>query len=158
MAALLFIRRVAETTTVERVTPEYVESGRAHSLQDKDIPPYVAIVRIHGPFLFGSTDKLEAIATDVARLPEIVVLRLRNMTALDATGVRAIADLAARLRASRRHLVVCGARQQPAQVLRRGGLGDLVGEANLQPHLHAALQRARELHQSAPEPQPALAT
>jgi SulP family sulfate permease len=158
MAALLFIHRVAETTTVERVTPEYVESGRAHSLQDMDIPPYVAIVRIHGPFLFGSTDKLAAVASDVARLPEIVVLRLRNMTALDATGVRAIADLAARLRASGRHLVVCGARQQPAQVLGRSGLGDLVGEANLQPHVHGALQRARELHQGAPDPQPALAS
>jgi SulP family sulfate permease len=157
MAALLFIRRVADTTTVERVTPEYVESGRAHILQDKDIPPYVAIFRIHGPFLFGATDKLETVTADVARLPEIVVLRLRNMTALDATGMRAIGDLAAKLRASGRHLVLCGARRQPAEVLRRGGLGDLVGADNVQPHVHAALERARELHRGAPDPRPALA-
>ena len=157
MAALLFIHRVADTTTVERVTSEYVESGRAHILQDKDIPPYVAIFRIHGPFLFGSTDKLETVTSDVAHLPEIVVLRLRNMTALDATGMRAIADLAAKLRAAGRHLVLCGARKQPAEVLRRGGLGALVGEANVQPHVHAALERARQLHGGAPDPRPALA-
>ncbi len=157
MAALLFIHRVADTTTVERVTAEYVESGRAHILQDKDIPPYVAIFRIHGPFLFGSTDKLETVTSDVAHLPEIVVLRLRNMTALDATGMRAIADLAAKLRAAGRHLVLCGARKQPAEVLRRGGLGALVGEENVQPHVHAALERARQLHGGAPDPRPALA-
>lgn len=157
MAALLFIHRVADTTTVERVTPEYVESGRAHILQDKDIPPYVAIFRIHGPFLFGSTDKLEAVTSDVSRLPETVVLRLRNMTALDATGMRAIADLAAKLRGSGRHLVLCGARKQPAKVLHRGGLDELVGDANVQPNVHAALERARELHRGAPDPRPALA-
>ena len=50
------------TTTVSRVTPEYIESGRPHILQDKDIPDYVAIFRIHGPFLFGSTDKLRDIS------------------------------------------------------------------------------------------------
>ena len=62
MAALLFIRRVSHTTTVSRVTPEYIESGRPHILQDKVIPDYVAIFRIHGPFLFGATDKLHDIA------------------------------------------------------------------------------------------------
>ena len=58
LAALLSIRRVTTTTTVARVTPEYVEHGRAHSLQEHDIPDGLAIYRIHGPFLFGSTDKM----------------------------------------------------------------------------------------------------
>ncbi|HEX6213838.1 MAG TPA: SulP family inorganic anion transporter, partial [Vicinamibacterales bacterium] len=79
MAALLFIRRVSRTTTVSRVTPEYIESGRPHILQDKIIPDYVAIFRIHGPFLFGSTDKLAGVA-HLSDLAPIVILRLRNMT------------------------------------------------------------------------------
>ena len=58
LAALTFIRRVAVTTTVSRVTPDFIEKGRPHILQDKAIPPYVAIFRIHGPFLFGAADKL----------------------------------------------------------------------------------------------------
>src|SRR6202022_309278 len=52
LAALLYIHRIAETTTVAPVTPEYVEEGRMHILQDKDIPSNVTILRIHGPFLF----------------------------------------------------------------------------------------------------------
>src|SRR3981081_4088133 len=58
LAALLFISRVASTTTVSQVTDEYVEDGRMHILQDKDIPYYATIFRIHGPFLFGATDTI----------------------------------------------------------------------------------------------------
>ena len=44
LAALLYIRRVSSTTTVDRVTPEYLEEGRVHILQDKHIPDYVTIL------------------------------------------------------------------------------------------------------------------
>ena len=67
LAALLYIRRVTTTTTVARVTPEYIDEGRAHSLQLQRIPEDVAIYRIHGPFLFGSTDKLLDLADRVSR-------------------------------------------------------------------------------------------
>ena len=67
LAALLFIRKVAKTTTVSQVTKEYVEEGATHILQDKHIPDYVTVVRIHGPFLFGATDKLSAVIEHVGR-------------------------------------------------------------------------------------------
>src|SRR5436190_3506894 len=56
LAALLYIYRISQTTTVSTVTPDYIEDGRAHILQDKELPPYLTILRIHGPFLFGTTD------------------------------------------------------------------------------------------------------
>lgn len=146
LAALLFIRRVADTTTVERVTDDYVEDGRVHILQDKDIPPYVAIYRVHGPFLFGSTDKMDRIQREIDSLPPIVVLRLRNMTALDATGLQAIAELADKLHASGRHLLVCGARSQPAKLLEQAEFHQHLGAESILPHVGAAIERARQLH------------
>lgn len=68
------------------------------------------------------------------------------MTALDATGMRAIEDLATRLAASGRRLIVCGARRQPAKLLRRAEFHDVVGDDNVQPHFAGALARARALH------------
>ena len=65
LAALLFITRVANTTTVSQVTDDYIEDGRIHILQDKDIPYYATIFRIHGPFLFGATDKISAITENM---------------------------------------------------------------------------------------------
>ncbi len=81
LAALVFIRKVTITTTVSQVTDEYLREGHLHILQHKEIPPYVTIFRIHGPFLFGATDKIEEIVHRLSELPPILILRLRNMTA-----------------------------------------------------------------------------
>jgi SulP family sulfate permease len=142
MAALLFIRRVSHTTTVSRVTPEYVEAGRPHILQDKIIPDYVAIFRIHGPFLFGATDKLHDIALQGDSLPPVVILRLRNMTAIDGTGLSAIEELAENLRAKGRTLVICGAPSQPSGALSKAEFHARLGDENICASVQTALDRA----------------
>ncbi len=109
LAALLYIYRVTETTSVSMVTREYIEAGHAHVLQGKDLPDYVTILRIHGPFLFGMTDKLLDATADLDAFAPIVILRLRNMNAIDATGLHALERLSDRLKRSGRTLVLCGA-------------------------------------------------
>jgi SulP family sulfate permease len=146
LAALTFIRRVAVTTDIALVTPDFVEEGRVHILQDKPLPSYLTIFKIRGPFLFGSTDKLSAAVRDLDHLPEIVILRLRHMTAIDGTGLRAFEELAERLRSSGRILILCGAREQPAAVMRQAQFHQHIGERNLCPNIEAALARAAELH------------
>jgi sulfate permease, SulP family len=147
-AALLFIKRVADTTTVTAVTDEYVQDGRVHILQTQTIPPYVRIFRIHGPFLFGATDKLRPLLDDLQTLPPIVILRLRNMTALDATGLRAFEELAQALQTSGRCLLLCGARHQPARLIARADFHRHIGDANICDNVTEALGRAREIHAS----------
>ena len=145
IAALLFIRRVTATTTVSRVTRDYIEGGRPHTLQDKHIPDYVTIFRIHGPFLFGATDKLTDLRAHVEDLTAVVVLRLRNMTAIDATGLHAIQDFADALRTSGRTLLLCGALPQPARMMAKAEFHRHVGEENILPDVAAALERAEEV-------------
>ena len=147
LAALLYIMRVTETSSVKRVTPDYLVEGRLHTLQDKDIPPYVTILRIHGPFLFGMTDKLAEATENLDDFGSIVMLRLRNMTAIDWTGLHALEALSDRLRESGRTLLLCGARRQPAAFLDRAEFIDHVGADNILPHVKGALERAREIHE-----------
>ena len=142
LAALLYIRRVAQTTTVSRVTHAYIEAGRPHILQDKVIPDCVAIFRIHGPFLFGATDKLHEIAEQAEDLPRVVVLRLRNMTAIDATGLSAIEELADALRTKGRTMILCGAPSQPMAALRKAEFHRRLGDANICESVQGALDRA----------------
>jgi SulP family sulfate permease len=148
LAALLYIYRIAETTTVAPVTEEYLRDGKAHILQDKEIPPNVAILRIHGPFLFGTTQKLEEATEDLGLFPTIVILRLRNMTALDATGLHALQVFAGRMRKTGRTLLLCGARDQPAELLSQGDVVKDVGRENILPNVDAALSRARQISSS----------
>src|SRR5262249_23568197 len=121
--------------------------GYSHILQHRYIPPYVTIFRIHGPFLFGATDKIEEITSRLSDLPSIVILRLRNMTAIDATGLQALEKLADDIHGSGRHLILCGAREQPARLMRQAEFEQHVGAENICPNVAGALERARALQE-----------
>ncbi len=147
LAALLYIYRIAETTTVAPVTRDYLRDGQAHILQDKDIPANVTILRIHGPFLFGTTEKLAEATRHLGHFGDVVILRLRNMTALDATGIHALEGFSERLHKAGKVLLMCGARDQPSQLLARSDFLERVGPENVLPNVQEALARAREIQQ-----------
>jgi SulP family sulfate permease len=147
LAALLYIYRVAETTTVEPVTRQYLEDGQAHILQDKNIPSNVTILRIHGPFLFGTTEKLAEATKDLTQFGDVVILRLRNMTALDATGIHAVERFSDRLHKAGKTLLLCGARDQPSQLIAQSDFLKHVGAWNVLPNVQVALDRAREIQE-----------
>ncbi len=158
LAALLYIRQVTATTTVSEVTPEYIEAGHDHILQNKQIPDGVAIFRIHGPFLFGSTDKLADLESRIDELPPVLILRLRNMTAIDATGLAALENLSEVLHASGRHLILCGMREQPAKLMHQARFTQHVGKRNIVANFNESIRRAerilhrhRVLHIGSPE-------
>ena len=147
LAALVYIRKVTATTTVAQVTDEYLREGHVHILQHKEIPSYVTIFRIHGPFLFGATDKIEEIVRKLPELPPIIVMRLRNMTAIDATGLQALEELADAVHESGRGLILCGAREQPARLMHQSEFEEHVGAGNITPNIAAALERATVLYE-----------
>ena len=145
LAALTFVRRVANTTDIAVVTPDFMEEERAHIHQDPAIPPYVTVFKIRGPFLFGAADKLLAMLDDTDALAPVIIVRLRYMTAIDGTGLRAFEDLSERLSRSGRTLIVCGARDQPAAVMRQARFPEHIGEQNFCPSIASALKRAAEI-------------
>ena len=148
LAALVYIYRIAETTTVTPVTDDYIRDGLPHTLQGRIIPPYVTLLRIHGPFLFGTTEKLVEASVNVEAFEPVVILRLRNMTAIDATGIHAIETFAKRLTESRRTLLLCGAMEQPSKLLQQPRFLDHVGRENIMPNIQAALNRAKEIYEA----------
>lgn len=145
LAALLYIQKVTSTTSVSQVTKADIESGFKHSLQTNELPDGVAVFRIHGPFLFGSTDKLDIVTQNVDNLPEVVMLRLRNMTAIDGTGLHALTELAEKLHAQGKSLIVCGMRPQPDLLLRQSEFREKIGQDNVCPSLSKAIVRAKTI-------------
>lgn len=145
LAALLYIHRISETTTIVPITPEYTEEERLHVLHDTSFPEGVSVLKVQGPFLFGTTDKLEAATESLDVFGAIIVLRLRHMTALDATGLHALERLAYRCRQKGKTLVLCGARGQPEHLLHQTEFVDHVGDENIVPNIRAALDRVHEI-------------
>jgi SulP family sulfate permease len=146
LAALLYIYRVADTTTVATVTDEYIRDGLPHVLQGRILPPYVTLLRIHGPFLFGTTERLVEASVNIDAFAPVVILRLRNMTAIDGSGIHAIENFAKRLHESGRTMLLCGAMQQPSKLLQGSRFLDRVGRENIMPNIQAALDRAQQVH------------
>jgi SulP family sulfate permease len=132
LASLFFIYRISELTRIEPV-----DLGGAH--------PRVAAYKLFGSLFFGAVGKLEALLDEERSQVDVVVLELHQVINLDTTGLDTIEVLHRVLREEGRHLVLAGANAQPMSLLRRSGFLTLLGEANLQPDLPAALERARGL-------------
>lgn len=145
LAAILFIKRVSETTQITAVDESTETEGPQHSIVGKDVPRGVMIYRIFGSFFFGAADKLETALKRSGQEPEVLILRMRKVLAMDATGLNALEDLYERLHARGKHLVLSGPHAQPLFMMDKAGFLDRLGRDNVCANLELSLARAREL-------------
>jgi sulfate permease, SulP family len=145
LAAVLFIKRVSETTQIMAVDERTDTEGAHHSLVGKDVPDEVLIFRIFGAFFFGAADKLETALKRARQEPRILILRMRKVLAMDATGLNALEDLYEKLHHRNQHLILSGPHTQPYMMMDRAGFLDQLGRENVCADIDAALKRAREI-------------
>jgi SulP family sulfate permease len=135
-AALLFMRRMAEVTEIADASEE----------ERIALPPGVEMYEVNGPFFFGVATKLRDLAGNIAKSPRVLILRMRAVPAIDATGLHALEQLAARCRRSGTALILAEIRPQPLRALVRARkLEAIGGRANLAKSLDVALMRARQM-------------
>jgi len=152
LAAILFIKRASETTQITAVDESTETEGSHHSLKGKQVPKGVLVYRIFGALFFGAADKLESALKRLKQEPDVLILRMRKVVAMDATGLNALEDLYERLRRKGKHLLLSGAHTQPLLVMENAGFLDRIGRENVCPHVDAALARAREILGLPPAP------
>jgi sulfate permease, SulP family len=145
LAAVLFIKRISETTQITAVDETTETEGSQHSLVGKEVPEGVLIYRVFGAFFFGAADKLETTLKRASQEPEVLILRMRKVVAMDATGLNALEDLYEKLHRKGKHLVLSGPHTQPLLTMERAGFLDRLGRDNVCPHIDAALARARQI-------------
>ena len=147
LAALLYIYQVARTTVVAPLTNASIGLAKNHFVHENSIPGYLSMFHIQGPLLFGAAEKLKQIAYDIDQLQPIVILRMRYMTAIDATGLYAIEQFYEELHASGRILLLCGIRGQPKRLIYTSKLPQLMGARNILPNIRSAMSRARGINE-----------
>ncbi|MEO8613821.1 MAG: SulP family inorganic anion transporter [Luteolibacter sp.] len=145
LAALLMVKRVSETSKITAVDETTETEGSHHSLVGKDVPPGVLIFRVFGAFFFGVVDKLDDELKRAKEEPEVLILRVRKVLAIDATGLQALEDLHLKLRAKGKHLILSAPHTQPLLVMTNSGFIGRLGEENVCPDVTAALARARKI-------------
>ena len=154
LAALLMVKRISETSQITAVDESTETEGSQHSLIGKTVPRGVVVFRVFGAFFFGVVDKLDDELKRAKQEPEVLILRIRKVLAIDATGLQALEDLHAKLRAKGKHLILSAPHTQPLAVMENAGFIDRLGRENVCPHITAALARSRVILGLPPEEVP----
>jgi SulP family sulfate permease len=160
LAAVLFIRRMAEVTNVSVVTRELEEDGDTYdtdpnAVRRRAVPTGVQVYEINGPFFFGAAETFKDTIRVVAQRPRVMIVRMRNVPMIDSTAMHALGDLVRRVRAEGTLLLLSDVHAQPLLALGRSFLLDEIGDENVFGNLDDALNRARAALGLEPEPPPA---
>jgi sulfate permease, SulP family len=156
LAAFLFMKRMADVTNVATLTQEWKDApdgtmkGDTEGVARRVIPPGVEVYEVNGPFFFGAADKIKDVLHFVAKKPRVFVLRMRNVPAIDASGIRVLDDLFRSFSHQKIRFLIAGIQAQPLAALERAGKLDEYGRDNFVPGIDAALEVAAR-HIAAPE-------
>jgi SulP family sulfate permease len=150
LAAFLFMKRMAEVTNVSVVTRELSEPATpsgdvSGAVFHREVPKGVEVYEINGPFFFGAAESFKNTIGQVASRPKVLIIRMRNVPAMDATGLSAFRDLVRRSRREGTHVFITEIHAQPMVALTRSDLFDELGEDHVLGTLDEALERARAL-------------
>jgi SulP family sulfate permease len=145
LAAFLFLKRMAGLSQAGYITDMMREEDPGESAPGLTIPDGVEIFEIQGTFFFGAASTFRNALRRVEKSPKVLILRLPEVLAVDATGLRALEELEESNRRSGTVLVLSGLRQDPRETLRRSGFLEVVGPENVTGDIETALVRAREI-------------
>ena len=149
LAAFLFMRRMAEVSSVTEIIGEFDDSGSGGDVTAADraerrlIPSGVEVYEINGPFFFGAAETFKDTLGRVAGKPKVLVIRMRAVPAIDSTGIHALRDVIRRSRRDGTLVLLSEVHMQPLAALARSGALEEICETHLFADLGSALRAAR---------------
>ena len=150
LAAFLFMRRMAEVTNVQAVSREFADESNdpyltdQNAVQRRSIPAQVQVYEINGPFFFGAAETFKERVSDLEGQPRVLIIRMRNVPAVDSTGLHALGELVQRSRRGGVRVMLSDVHAQPLIAIGRSHLLDVLGDENVFGNLDDALNAARE--------------
>jgi SulP family sulfate permease len=147
LAAFLFMKRMSEVTNVQAVTREFTDATERRGARAA-VPKGVEIYEINGPFFFGAAEHFKEQVNTVATKPKVLIILMRNVPAIDSTGLHALTQLARRVRKDGTRMMIAEVHEQPMMALSNSYLLDELGKENVFVKFEEALEAARQaIHQ-----------
>lgn len=148
LAVILFMKRMAEVSNVSVVTREIEDQDEVpdpNAIDKKQIPEGVEVFEINGPFFFGAAKKFKDQMLGIEDPPKVRIIRMRNVPAIDATGLQTLRDFYKDAKKQKTHMILSGVHTQPLFAMTQAGIFDLYGEENIFGNIDDSLDRAREI-------------
>ena len=148
LSVLLFMKRMSEVSNVSVITRELKDEEDQpdpNAIDKKQIPEGVEVFEINGPFFFGAAKKFKDEMAVIEKPPKVRIIRMRNVPAVDATGLQTLKDFYSDAKKHNTHMILSGVHTQPLYAMTQAGIFDLYGEDNIHGNIDDALDRAREV-------------
>lgn len=147
LAAFLFMHRVVAATQVGYITESLEEEdpNDPFAIAKRDVPDGVEVFEINGPFFFGAADKFRDTLREIQTKPKILILRMRHVPSIDATGMRALEDLHEKAKKEKTRLIISGMSDTLLERLTHFGFVEKVGESFIHKNIDQALDHARTI-------------
>lgn len=149
MAAFLFMNRMSSVTEAGFITKdlqrERLEADDQEDFINRQIPAGVEVFEVHGTLFFGAVDRFKEAIKQVEGTPKILILRMRDVFAIDASGLHALEEIVKNLKDEGTMLITTGLHAQPLVAMQNSGLFDRIGEENIVGGFDEALARVDEI-------------
>lgn len=148
LAAFLFMKRMADVTHVKSIADELKdlpEPNDSNPLCSKKLGKDILVYEINGPFFFGAADKFMNVMNEIQLPPRVLILRMRNVPAIDATGYSALYSLYKRCKRHHTSILLSHVQQQPLAMLTKYGFINKIGIESLCSNIDEALEKANTL-------------
>lgn len=148
LALVLFIRKSTEVSSVEIITNEFVEEKEINdpfAVSRLHVPEEVEIYEIRGSLFFGAAEKFKEQMFLLQRPPKVRIIRMRHVPLLDSTGLKVLDDIYRDCVKKKTILILSGVQDQPQKTLLKYRFNEKIGDANILPNIHDAVERAKTL-------------
>lgn len=147
LAGFLFLQRMSNETQVKLVTENLRERDESESrdISGLDIPAGVEVFEIYGSLFFAAIERFKEAINRVEKRPRVLILRMRNVLSIDATGLLALEDLLNSAQKDGMVLIISAISDQPLAMLQRAGFIDRLGAENMAKDIFEALDKARQI-------------
>ena len=145
LAALLFMKRMSDVTNMEKVTEDFDDENDPESVDNLQIPKGVEVYEIDGPFFFGVADKFSDELGRAEANPKVIIIRMRHVPAIDATGMFALESFIKISNKKGTQVVLSGVKRTPRRSLIKMGIAKLIGTKNITDSMDKSIVRAKQL-------------
>lgn len=139
LAAFLFMHRMAEITNINLID---VDSSTDHLHEYAGVPKGVEIFEINGPFFFGAVNKFRDAIASFEKSPQVIILRMSAVPAVDVTAVNALEVFIKEANADGTQVIFAGVNRHVYNTLNRFGIVEHIGIENILTDVGLALAQA----------------
>ena len=144
LAAFLFMKRMAETTSVAAISDDlreaYAEQGEHEAAARRArVPRDVEVYDINGPFFFGAAEKFKDALAQVSKRPRALILDMENVPVIDSTGLRALGAVVSQSRKEGIRVLLADLPAHTRETIAQSELGAMFGPGELELSFDQAL-------------------